>query len=64
MPKTQELKNETAVAVSEPTLPMAASASSKDPFEAYADSISPQTIVGDLLKFAKGEFFAGKDADR
>jgi hypothetical protein len=32
-----------------------------DPFERYANSVAPQTIIGTLLKFSKGEYFAGKD---
>jgi hypothetical protein len=31
-----------------------------DPFEAYANAISPRTIVGTLLKFSKGDFLAGE----
>lgn len=34
-----------------------------DPFSRYANSVTPSTIVGTLLKFSKGEYLAGKDAD-
>jgi hypothetical protein len=30
-----------------------------DPFTEYADAIAPQFIVGDLLKFSKGDFYSG-----
>jgi hypothetical protein len=30
------------------------------PFEVYANAVSPRTIVGKLLKFAKGDFVAGE----
>jgi hypothetical protein len=30
------------------------------PFEVYANAVSPRTIVGKLLKFAKGDFIAGE----
>jgi hypothetical protein len=30
-----------------------------DPFSEYADAVSPQFIIGDLLKFSKGDYFAG-----
>jgi hypothetical protein len=33
-----------------------------DPFEVYADSVSPRTIVGTLLKFSKGDFLAGEES--
>ena len=33
-----------------------------DPFQAYADAVAPQTIIGTLLKFSKGEYFAGKES--
>jgi hypothetical protein len=33
-----------------------------DPFKTYADAVAPTTIIGTLLKFSKGEFFAGKDS--
>jgi hypothetical protein len=32
-----------------------------DPFEAYANAVSPRSIVGELLKFSKGDFIAGED---
>jgi hypothetical protein len=37
-------------------------ASGVDPFKAYANSVSPTTIVGVLLKFSKGEYLAGRDS--
>jgi hypothetical protein len=33
-----------------------------DPFEAYADAVSPRTIVGTLLKFSKGDYLAGEES--
>ena len=30
-----------------------------DPFTEYADAVSPQFIIGDLLKFSKGDYYAG-----
>jgi hypothetical protein len=30
------------------------------PFQVYADAVAPRTIVGKLLKFAKGDFVAGE----
>src|SRR5262245_39409768 len=35
----------------------------KDPFESFADEVSPQMICGKLLKFSKGDFLAGEDAE-
>jgi len=32
-----------------------------DPFEAYANAISPRTIVGELLKFSKGDYLVGEE---
>jgi hypothetical protein len=32
-----------------------------DPFAAYADAISPQYIIGQMLRFSKGDWIAGKD---
>jgi hypothetical protein len=32
-----------------------------DPFEAYANAVSPRNIVGDLMKFSKGDFLAGEE---
>jgi hypothetical protein len=32
-----------------------------DPFTEYADAVAPQYIVGDLLKFSKGDYYAGQD---
>ena len=33
-----------------------------DPLVAYADAISPRYIVGKLLRFSKGDFFAGEES--
>lgn len=30
-----------------------------DPLAAYADAVSPQYIIGDLLRFSKGDYYAG-----
>src|SRR5262249_771929 len=38
-----------------------APATNVDPFEAYADAVSPRNIVGSLLKFSKGDYLAGED---
>ena len=27
-----------------------------DPFEAYANAVAPQTIIGKLLRFSKGDY--------
>jgi hypothetical protein len=32
-----------------------------DPLAAYADAISPQYIVGKMLRFSKGDYIVGKD---
>ena len=32
-----------------------------NPFEAYGNAVSQRTIVGDLLKFSKGDYTAGQD---
>ena len=34
---------------------------SANPFEAYGNAASQRTIVGDLLKFSKGDYTAGQD---
>ena len=34
-----------------------------DPFLTYADAVSPKHILGDLLKFNKGDFLAGETAE-
>jgi hypothetical protein len=34
-----------------------------DPLVAYADAISPRHIVGKLLRFSKGDFFAGEESE-
>jgi hypothetical protein len=38
-----------------------APAALSDPFAAYADAVSPKYIVGELLRFSKGDWIAGKD---
>jgi hypothetical protein len=35
----------------------------KDPFLAYADSVGQTSIIGQLLKFTKGEWTAGKEGE-
>jgi hypothetical protein len=35
----------------------------KDPFLAYADSVGQTSIIGQLLKFTKGEWVAGKEGE-
>jgi len=32
-----------------------------DPFLAYADAVAPRSIVGDMLKFSKGDYLAGEE---
>jgi hypothetical protein len=32
-----------------------------DPLQAFADAVAPQTIVGKLLRFSKGDWLAGED---
>jgi hypothetical protein len=34
-----------------------------NPFEVYANAVSPRTIVGKLLKFTKGDFIAGEGSE-
>jgi hypothetical protein len=34
-----------------------------DPFAAFADSIAPKYILGKLLKFSKGDYFAGEASE-
>jgi hypothetical protein len=31
-----------------------------DPFEAFADRVAPRYIIGDLLRFSKGDYLAGE----
>ena len=40
-----------------------ATAGTANAFEAYAQATNKNTIVGDLLKFSKGEYLAGQNAD-
>jgi hypothetical protein len=32
-----------------------------DPFAAYADAIAPQYIIGEMLRFSKGDYIVGQD---
>ena len=32
-----------------------------DPFQKYADAVAPQTILGTLLRFTKGDYLGGED---
>lgn len=34
-----------------------------NPYAAYGDAVTQRTIVGELLKFSKGEYLSGKDGD-
>jgi len=34
-----------------------------DPFDAFADAVAPQYIVGKLLKFSKGDWLAGENSE-
>jgi hypothetical protein len=38
-----------------------APAKHSDPLAAYADAVAPQYIVGEMLRFSKGDWIAGKD---
>jgi hypothetical protein len=51
----QELVNKisTAVAITDNT----------DPFQAFADAVAPQHILGKLLKFTKGDWVAGENSE-
>jgi hypothetical protein len=70
MAKVKELERETetetetenkAVTTTDQKLPAApATTREVDPFEAYADQVAPQNIVGTLLVFNKGDYLAGK----
>ena len=40
------------------------SSRSPSPFGLYANAVSPRTIHGTLLKFAKGDWVAGEDGGR
>ncbi len=52
---TQELvkKTSAAIAITDDT----------DPFQAFADAVAPQHILGKLLKFAKGDWVAGENGE-
>jgi hypothetical protein len=49
-----EASNSTEVATTE---------TMKNAFEVYGDAASPTKIVGDLLKFSKGDYFAGVNSE-
>ena len=34
-----------------------------DPFEAYANAVAPQNILGSLMKFSKGDYIAGETSE-
>ena len=40
---------------------IATQADNLNPFETYGQAVSQRTIIGDILKFSKGEWLAGKD---
>jgi hypothetical protein len=40
-----------------------ANVSSIDPLVAYADAVSPRYIIGKLLRFTKGDYFAGEECE-
>jgi hypothetical protein len=74
MSKIKELERETeteteteskTVTVADPAKLPAAPATMRevDPYEGYADEVSPQNIIGKLLKFVKGDYVAGKNND-
>ena len=52
---TQELAKKISAAV--------AIADHTDPFQAFADAVAPQYIVGKLLKFSKGLWLAGENSE-
>lgn len=49
------------IAVVDSKLPTTASSKAVDPFEAYANEVAPQNIIGELMKFNKGDILRGKD---
>lgn len=53
--KTSEIVKSTSTAV--------AIADDADPFQAFADAVAPQYIVGKLLKFSKGDWLAGENSE-
>jgi hypothetical protein len=42
---------------------IAAYGGDRDPFEILADDMAPQTILGQLIRFSKGDYLAGQDGD-
>jgi hypothetical protein len=52
---TQELAKKISAAV--------AIADHTDPFQAFADAVAPQHILGKLLKFTKGDWVAGENSE-
>jgi len=46
------------------TTSIATAQDAKDPFEAFADVTAPQHIVGQLLRFNKGDFVVGEEAKK
>ena len=53
----------TELATQESTSTALTPAGNFDPFEAYADAVSPRNIVGTLLKFSKGDYLAGEEGN-
>jgi hypothetical protein len=51
----------TQVAIAETNGRAVALPGSVDPYEAYANIVAPRNIIGEMLKFAKGDFIAGDD---
>src|SRR5262249_24028049 len=47
-------------ALIEKTNSVLSNVSNVDPLVAYADAVSPRHIVGQLLRFIKGDYFAGE----
>ena len=57
-------KKSTAVAkVEEPELKALVPAGERNYFESYGDQVSQKSIVGQLLKFNKGDYLAGENED-
>ncbi|KRQ94454.1 hypothetical protein [Bradyrhizobium valentinum] len=52
---TQEIVKKTSTAI--------AIADDSDPFQAFADAVAPQHILGKLLKFSKGDWLAGESSE-
>lgn len=59
--KDQTIDEHRAVVTTEAAQLVPRPAQTKNAFEAYADGVAPETIVGELLKFSKGDLVAGKD---